>query len=226
MKSILVLGSIFLGLAQAMCDHRLLGRTEHPSAPSSDAPHGNKTVSVGQFSYDDLRGPLNWHGLSTSNKACVVGRRQSPIDITDGNLAAPRPGRELAFRVDAQPHGGELENLGTTLEVPATGSIVRDNVTYSLRQLHFHTPSEHRVFGEYYPMEAHFVFQSAGSSMPPSARNVLDLLQVGICLHGIASMQAPMQNLDALSRCGNSSFRVNARADSRPQPATSRSSAC
>lgn len=54
-----------------------------------------------------------------------------------------------------------LENLGTTLEVPVTGKTTVAGVEYRLKQFHFHTPSEHRIFEEYYPLEMHMVHESA-----------------------------------------------------------------
>ncbi len=33
--------------------------------------------------------------------------------------------------------------------------------TYLLKQFHFHSPSEHTVNGKHFPMEVHFVHQSA-----------------------------------------------------------------
>jgi carbonic anhydrase len=32
-----------------------------------------------------------------------------------------------------------------------------------LKQFHFHSPSEHHINGQVYPMEVHFVFQADGT---------------------------------------------------------------
>lgn len=58
----------------------------------------------------------------------------------------------------------KLENLGTTLEVPVTGSTTIAGVQYNLKQFHFHTPSEHRIFEEYYPLEMHLVHEATDGS--------------------------------------------------------------
>lgn len=118
-------------------------------------------VPVGAFGYTGLNGPLNWYGLNkTANKLCAKGRNQSPINL---NASIPvSPGKVAAFKVDNYPHGSKFENLGTTVEVPANGTLTAGGRTYSLAQFHFHTPSEHRVELEYFPMEAHFVFQAKG----------------------------------------------------------------
>jgi carbonic anhydrase len=38
-------------------------------------------------------------------------------------------------------------------------------MSYSVAQFHFHTPAEHRVNDDFYPMEMHWVFESEGISM-------------------------------------------------------------
>jgi carbonic anhydrase len=57
-------------------------------------------------------------------------------------------------------------NTGTSLQVRPEGldggGLVVNNNTFSLKQFHFHTPGEHRVNGEYFPMEMHLVHESAG----------------------------------------------------------------
>jgi carbonic anhydrase len=42
------------------------------------------------------------------------------------------------------------------------GGLVYDKVTWTLKQFHFHTPSEHRINGEHFPMEMHLVHQGPG----------------------------------------------------------------
>ncbi|RFU82100.1 carbonate dehydratase [Trichoderma arundinaceum] len=120
-------------------------------------------VPISQFSYTGLTGPLNWFGLNkTANEACAKGHNQSPIDL-DHSIHTIE-GKSLCFNVESFPYGAELENLGTTVEVPANGTLKADNKTYSLAQFHFHTPSEHRINSEYFPMEAHFVFSAPDKS--------------------------------------------------------------
>jgi hypothetical protein len=58
-------------------------------------------------------------------------------------------------------YGAKFENLGSGLEVDMpNGSLTANGTTFPFAQFHFHTPSEHRVNEEYYPMECHFVFQA------------------------------------------------------------------
>ena len=108
-----------------------------------------------EWSYEgDTTGPANWGGLSTDFSACAEGRMQSPIDISEpgavGDLA-------LSLSYDAGPL--EIRNPGKTIRVDfEPGSRMESGgTTFGLLQVHFHTPSEHTVDGEHFPLTAHFV---------------------------------------------------------------------
>ena len=139
-------------MANAMCDH---GTTLNPRSEGSIKP---------KFGYTGLEGPLNWHGVGSGNMDCALGHGQSPIDIQPSTTHKVH-GKELAIDIPTYKKGGELENLGTTLEVPVNGSLTLNGRDYTLKQFHFHTPSEHRIDGEHYPMEVHFVFQDCSTSI-------------------------------------------------------------
>lgn len=123
------------------------------------------TVKANSFNYTNLGGPLNWFGLNTTaNSACSKGSHQSPIDIVT-DVIEYAPSGSLNFSVTNVP-SAKFENLGSGLEVVITnGSLVANNITYPLAQFHFHTPGEHRINEEYFPMECHFVFET--ESMTP-----------------------------------------------------------
>ncbi|GJC91144.1 carbonic anhydrase [Colletotrichum liriopes] len=162
MKSSLLLP--FATLASAICHHRtsLYARS-----------HGLTTrdeggVEVATFDYNDLTGPLNWHGHSNQSSKCATGTQQSPINLNDTS-ATLVPGASLGFDVPDLPHGAEFENLGSTLEVVASnGTLTRHGRKFHLKQFHFHTPSEHRVESEYFPMEVHFVFEADAEQLKNS----------------------------------------------------------
>lgn len=115
----------------------------------------------GAFGYNELQGPLNWHGLNSENMLCAIGKNQSPINIVAGKIKSVK-GSSFGFTAPAYLKGAEIENLGTGVQVYVNGSATVAGKAYSLQQFHFHTPSEHHVGGEYYPMEVHFVFQGDG----------------------------------------------------------------
>ncbi|KAI9166695.1 Carbonic anhydrase [Paramyrothecium foliicola] len=152
MKFLILLGSI-ASMAQAMCDH---GTSLNPRDGGANP----------KFGYTGLAGPLNWHSIPSepgaNNMECALGTNQSPIDILPRNIKAIA-GRGLQLNIPTHEHA-ELEDLITTLEVPVNGTLTLNRVVYNLKQFHFHTPSEHRLNGEHYPMEVHFVFE-AGTSL-------------------------------------------------------------
>ncbi|KAK9321081.1 hypothetical protein V1517DRAFT_327401 [Lipomyces orientalis] len=56
----------------------------------------------------------------------------------------------------------KLENFGITVEVVATGEATIGNQTFIMKQFHFHTPSEHRINNEHFPVEIHMVHEAVG----------------------------------------------------------------
>ncbi len=67
-------------------------------------------------------------------------------------------GKQLAYRYNVADY--KVENNGHTLQATPQGkaqTIVINGKTYTLKQFHFHTPSEHTFKGKHFPMEAHFV---------------------------------------------------------------------
>ncbi|TID01365.1 Carbonic anhydrase [Colletotrichum higginsianum] len=121
----------------------------------------------GAFGFDALNGPLNWQSLTADNVACAVGKNQSPINVQESNTKQVQ-GSTITFTPEEHPYGATLENLNGFLEVRANGTMENGGLTYSLRQFHFHTPSEHRINGEHFPLEVHFVWEAEvgnGSSL-------------------------------------------------------------
>lgn len=119
-------------------------------------------VKVNEFTYNGDTGPLHWHYLDPSkNGACASGRHQSPIDINTEEISFAAPGT-IHINIP-NSNASTFENIGSGLEVLAQGSCALSDRVYPLKQFHFHTPSEHRVNGEYFPMEAHFVFQTGST---------------------------------------------------------------
>ncbi|KAJ5698930.1 hypothetical protein N7462_000935 [Penicillium macrosclerotiorum] len=122
------------------------------------------TVDINSFNYTNTGGPLTWYGLDESNSACSQGKHQSPIDIVTDKIDYAAA-KSIKFHVPSTDNA-KFENLGSGLEVVLTnGTLVASQRSYTLAQFHFHTPSEHRINEEYYPMEAHFVFENTAGSI-------------------------------------------------------------
>lgn len=133
----------------------------------------NSEEKINEFTYAGDTGPLHWHYLDPSNNgACASGRHQSPIDIITEEIGFAAPG-SIHINIP-NSNASTFENIGSGLEVLAQGSCAMNEKVYPLKQFHFHTPSEHRVNGEHFPMEAHFVFQT-GSMYPHSSKSMVSL---------------------------------------------------
>ncbi|KAI4929430.1 uncharacterized protein J4E92_005094 [Alternaria infectoria] len=112
------------------------------------------TVEVNTFGYGPMNGPFNWASLAPENEACKSGMNQSPINI-DATITAAS-GRPVLDIPDAEVI---FENLGTTIEVVVNGTTSYAGTNFRLVQFHMHTPSEHHINDEYFPLEIHMVHQ-------------------------------------------------------------------
>jgi carbonic anhydrase len=106
------------------------------------------------WSYEGEAGPDKWGSVDAANKACSIGSQQSPIDIS-GTIAARQPSLKLGWdkRPDTIVNNGHTIQLG----LPEGSTLEMDGRKYSLKQFHFHHPSEHLVESKRFAMEAHFV---------------------------------------------------------------------
>ncbi len=105
------------------------------------------------WGYSGNHGPENWAQLSAENSQCA-GQNQSPVNLTGFIEADLTP---IAFNYKVG--GNELINNGHTvqLNIASGNTIVVDNTTFNLLQMHFHAPSENHINGESFPLEAHLV---------------------------------------------------------------------
>ncbi|MGZ5050647.1 MAG: carbonic anhydrase [Methylobacter sp.] len=95
---------------------------------------------------------------------CGIGQKQSPIDIATTNLIKVEKIDELQPNYVEVPLS--LTNNGHTIRANITnGTLNFGNNVYELVQFHFHAPSEHRINGQVYPMEIHFVNGTADGRM-------------------------------------------------------------
>ncbi|KAF5380101.1 hypothetical protein D9615_006127 [Tricholomella constricta] len=120
----------------------------------------SRSYRASNFTYTGATGPLGWAGLSKANAACSISKLQSPINL-DAAVGGAHP-RNIIIAFPDFNEGAEIENTGQTLEVHVRGMATTatthlDGKAYALDRFHFHTPSEHRIEEEYFPMEVHFV---------------------------------------------------------------------
>lgn len=118
------------------------------------------------FSYTGgVNGPLVWHKQSPEWTLCASGRNQSPLDIPTIGTASvsvlfeyPAKGD---FKINITRHSIQLD--------PKNPEQFRTSIgkkRYQLLEFHFHTPSEHFLDGEHFPIELHFVLEQVGGTFP------------------------------------------------------------
>lgn len=110
--------------------------------------------SKGHWDYDGQQGPKHWGKLSPDNTLCTEGKNQSPIHLSNFQEAKLN---HIPF--DYKVVDKYVEHHGHAIQVDfASGNNIEvDNHNFELKQVHFHTPSEHQIEGKSFPMEAHFV---------------------------------------------------------------------
>ncbi|HBO37082.1 MAG TPA: carbonic anhydrase [Pasteurellaceae bacterium] len=115
------------------------------------------------WTYAGSEGPERWGDLSKEYATCKIGQNQSPVDIP----VKLQPGSgTIETHYDETYY--KLENNGHTLQASVgekAPTMVVDGNVFTLKQFHFHTPSEHTFKGEHYPMEIHFVHQSSEKAL-------------------------------------------------------------
>lgn len=114
---------------------------------------------------------LVWGGLVggvTAQEAIEHDEGGLPYNVAEDNGAAQSPINILSDYAVTGDHqvelhylesGRHIANLGHTVEaiIDAGSSASFDGRDYTLRQIHFHTPSEHQIDGITFPMEMHMV---------------------------------------------------------------------
>lgn len=114
------------------------------------------------WSYSGETGPENWSKLAPEFAACGNGVNQSPIDISKTISAELAP---LQFNYESR--GTTIVNNGHTVQinVAAGGWLRAEGEDFQLVQFHFHSPSEHQINGELFPLEGHFVHQNSSGAL-------------------------------------------------------------
>ncbi|WP_290871564.1 carbonic anhydrase [Aquabacterium sp.] len=106
------------------------------------------------WAYSGDTGPDSWGRLKPEFQQCMLGKRQSPIDIREGIPVQLDP-----IQFDYRPTNFRVLDNGHTVQVNLDpgNSITVNGRRYDLLQFHFHRPSEERINGRQFEMVAHFV---------------------------------------------------------------------
>ncbi|MEZ5973573.1 MAG: carbonic anhydrase family protein [Planctomycetota bacterium] len=105
----------------------------------------------GHWSYDNCEA---WGSLDPAFGAADSGTRQSPIDLSEA-IPASLKGIQISYT----PFDLRVKNNGHSLvvQVPEGHFADMGGRVCELKNVHFHTPSEHAVDGKRFAMEVHFV---------------------------------------------------------------------
>jgi carbonic anhydrase len=106
------------------------------------------------WGYDGEGGPSHWGDLEPDFAACKNGHSQSPIDIRN-----PKKADLPAIEFNYKDSPLDIIDNGHTIMINyAAGSSIRiGDKQYTLKQFHFHRPSEEKINGTSYDMVVHLV---------------------------------------------------------------------
>ncbi len=115
-----------------------------------------------EWGYQGEKGPAHWGELNAAFRQCSRGKAQSPVDIRN-----PLPVRMPPLSFHYRANRVSMVNTGNTVEVDyEPGSyILFGSHRYDLKQFHFHTPSEHTLYGERQDMEIHLVHEDRAGNV-------------------------------------------------------------
>eukprot|EP01018_Ginkgo_biloba_P012139 Gb_11566 [translate_table: standard] len=112
-----------------------------------------------EFGYEaGEKGPSHWGDLKEEWQACGRGDQQSPIDLLNKKVHVYPDNGNL--RRNYRAANASLRNRGHDIMVKwaeGAGTIEKDGTNFTLMQCHWHSPSEHTVNGQRYPLELHML---------------------------------------------------------------------
>ncbi|XP_042385459.1 alpha carbonic anhydrase 1, chloroplastic-like isoform X1 [Zingiber officinale] len=119
------------------------------------------------FTYSGANGPSAWGSLCPQYRLCSEGKRQSPINIVNADAEYNPKLIRLRRNYRACSNATLLDNhCNIALRYDEdVGYVVVEGKKYSLLQMHWHSPSEHTIDGERFPVELHLVHKSVDGNI-------------------------------------------------------------
>ncbi len=107
------------------------------------------------WGYSGNIGPEHWGDLDPKFSMCKMGQVQSPIDIPTKLVSK----KDSTIKTFYTPSKAVIVNNGHTIQVNLKdgGDVHFGKSVYELLQFHMHTPSEEKIDGKGYPLNAHMV---------------------------------------------------------------------
>lgn len=114
---------------------------------------------LADWNYVGKNGPVYWSRLNSSYNLCNSSKHQSPIDISS---TTTRQLYHFNLHYSSIPQDF-IKNNYNLYEVNHNKNqyILFNNEKFDLLQFHFHTPSEHALQHQRYPLEMHLVHANA-----------------------------------------------------------------
>jgi carbonic anhydrase len=159
-----LLGIFALALMVGLITYQPSEASSAKKTESHGSSHGkSKSHAKPHWSYSGKTGPSHWGAMLSKYSACSKGTRQSPINISKATDTELRP---LSFKYRRSKKLTILNN-GHAIQInQRKGSLLFiDDAEFDLLQIHFHSPSEHTINGESFPMEAHFVHRDKDGNL-------------------------------------------------------------
>ncbi|XP_047309315.1 alpha carbonic anhydrase 1, chloroplastic-like [Impatiens glandulifera] len=159
--------------------------------------HGMSEEGLG-FSYTaEKNGPEKWGSISDDYSTCQSGESQSPIDIIVKETTENKNLKTLTRKYKAVEATFINHKYMLELHLGNAGGFNFDGKDYTLKQIHWHTPSEHTIDGQQYDAEGHLVHVASDGSKAVIAI----LYQIGNADPIIAKLQGKLKEL-AKEKCG------------------------
>ncbi len=139
-------------------DAQKAGSAAHPESAAHAASHAASHAFPGapEWSYEGAGRPEFWSRLDPAYALCGNGRRQAPVDIRD-SIPVDQPPVDFAYRDTPFT----IIDNGRTIEVTLSGNaMLTMGKVYRLQRIVFRQPSETRIAGVAYPLEAQLLHKS------------------------------------------------------------------
>ncbi|PEL09812.1 hypothetical protein CN601_14810 [Bacillus sp. AFS017336] len=148
--------SIILSIILSSCSNR---DTDH-------IVHLNNSIASGTsheaWSYTGKTGPNYWSSMNKEFNLCSNGKNQSPINISQTVT------KSLPLGINYHRGLFKIEKDHYTVKLVALNDLNNINLNgtnYTLKQFHFHTPSEHTLNGLHSNLEIHFINENTKKSV-------------------------------------------------------------
>ncbi|KAI0527342.1 hypothetical protein KFK09_002942 [Dendrobium nobile] len=120
------------------------------------------SVEQEEFSYKRgaWNGPEHWGDINKDWETCKTGRMQSPVAVDDKNIIVAQQPEDLQWSY--YPKNAVMMNHGHAIVIEwkdEAGAVWINKTEYSLKQVHWHMPSENTINGHRFDLEVHMLHQ-------------------------------------------------------------------